>query len=187
MYEIKKQNTSSSHDCYCQTKRRPWWLVGLKKGGGFDGRRGTKKKDGGKEKRGWYWSLVRNSKCVFTFFLLHLFTYVLNHHPLINRVNRSNLMVFSFFFFYYCHDAITLTYLIVNQYAIHEFEESFHDREKYRKIWINIFFLFFFYYSSEQTKDGLSLLIHGESNDCLDLLDKALVLLQVRLYIDRCF
>ncbi|KAF7381762.1 hypothetical protein HZH68_015635 [Vespula germanica] len=36
--------------------------------------------------------------------------------------------------------------------------------------------------TSEQTKDGLSLLVLGESNECLDLLDKALILLQVRFY-----
>nr|XP_050867484.1 uncharacterized protein LOC127071818 isoform X2 [Vespula vulgaris]XP_050867485.1 uncharacterized protein LOC127071818 isoform X2 [Vespula vulgaris]XP_050867486.1 uncharacterized protein LOC127071818 isoform X2 [Vespula vulgaris] len=41
--------------------------------------------------------------------------------------------------------------------------------------------------SSEQTKDGLSLLVLGESNECLDLLDKALILLQGRINVSQAF
>ncbi|KAL2722983.1 puratrophin-1-like isoform X4 [Vespula maculifrons] len=41
--------------------------------------------------------------------------------------------------------------------------------------------------TSEQTKDGLSLLVLGESNECLDLLDKALILLQGRINVSQAF
>ncbi|XP_014601576.1 PREDICTED: uncharacterized protein LOC106785530 isoform X1 [Polistes canadensis] len=41
--------------------------------------------------------------------------------------------------------------------------------------------------SSEHTKDGLSLLVRGESMECLDLLDKALFLLQGRINVSQAF
>ncbi|KAI4483090.1 hypothetical protein M0804_008145 [Polistes exclamans] len=41
--------------------------------------------------------------------------------------------------------------------------------------------------SSEHTKDGLSLLVRGESMECLDLLDKALFLLQGRINVNQAF